>query len=143
MTTEIRQLEPQSLWSNFADLNAVPRPSKKEARVIEFMKQFGESLGLETLVDEIGNVIGRRPGTRGAKVVAYAAHLDTVFPAETDVTGLPAMNASRSMKWLTACSKVRSVSRFPISPMCWLMNPSAAVQEVFRAVLIGIGHCPG
>jgi dipeptidase D len=51
MTTDIRQLEPKALWISFADLNAVPRPSKKEARVIGFMKNFGEGLGLETVVD--------------------------------------------------------------------------------------------
>jgi dipeptidase D len=48
MSQEIRNLEPKVLWNKFADLNAVPRPSKKEERVIEFMKNF-KSLGLETL----------------------------------------------------------------------------------------------
>jgi dipeptidase D len=87
MTTEIRQLEPQSLWSNFADLNAVPRPSKKEARVIEFMKQFGERLGLETLVDEIGNVIIRKPATPGMEdrtPVVIQGHLDMVCQKNAD-----------------------------------------------------------
>ena len=40
MSQEVRQLEPQVLWNKFADLNAVPRPSKREDRVIEFMKEF-------------------------------------------------------------------------------------------------------
>ena len=44
MSTEIRALEPKALWNKFADLNAVPRPSKKEERVIEFMKDFGKNL---------------------------------------------------------------------------------------------------
>ncbi|HPZ26095.1 MAG TPA: cytosol nonspecific dipeptidase, partial [Kaistella sp.] len=48
---EITQLEPQIIWKNFAALNAVPRPSKKEGKVIEFIKNFGENLGLETNVD--------------------------------------------------------------------------------------------
>jgi dipeptidase D len=81
MTTDIRQLEPQALWSRFADLNAVPRPSKKEARVIEFMKNFGEGLGLETLVDDIGNVIIRKPATPGMEdrtPVVIQGHLDMV-----------------------------------------------------------------
>jgi dipeptidase D len=43
MSQEIRNLEPKVLWNKFADLNAVPRPSKRE-RVIEFMKNFGKSL---------------------------------------------------------------------------------------------------
>ena len=48
---EVKNLEPQELWSNFAALNAVPRASKKEERVIEFMVQYGHSLGLETIQD--------------------------------------------------------------------------------------------
>ena len=63
MSQEIRNLEPKALWNKFADLNAVPRPSKKEERVIEFMKNFGNSLGLETFEDEIRNVIIRKPAT--------------------------------------------------------------------------------
>ena len=81
MTTDIRQLEPQALWTSFADLNAVPRPSKKEARVIEFMKNFGEGLGLETVVDGIGNVIIRKPATPGMEdrtPVVLQGHLDMV-----------------------------------------------------------------
>ena len=60
---DIRQLEPQAVWQKFADLNAVPRASKKEARVIAFMQSFGEGLNLETFVDEVGNVIIRKPAT--------------------------------------------------------------------------------
>jgi dipeptidase D len=57
MSEAIRQLEPKVLWNHFADLNAVPRPSKKEERVIAFAKSFSESLGLPTHVDAVGNVI--------------------------------------------------------------------------------------
>ena len=53
----IRSLEPKALWNHFADLNAVPRPSKKEERVVAFMLEFGKSLGLETIKDSIDNVI--------------------------------------------------------------------------------------
>ena len=56
MSQDVRNLEPKALWNHFADLNAVPRPSKKEERVIAFAKAFGEGLGLETIVDHIGNV---------------------------------------------------------------------------------------
>ena len=44
----LSNIEPQIIWKNFSKLNAVPRPSKKEARVIEFIKNFGESLNLNT-----------------------------------------------------------------------------------------------
>ena len=77
----VRQLEPASLWGHFADLNDVPRPSKKEERVIAFMRSFGESLGLETLVDEVGNVIIRKPATPGFEnqlPIVMQSHLDMV-----------------------------------------------------------------
>ena len=81
MSQEIRNLEPKALWNKFADLNAVPRPSKKEDRVIEFMKNFGISLGLETFEDEIRNVIIRKPATPGMenrKPIVLQGHLDMV-----------------------------------------------------------------
>ena len=57
MNSEIRELKPKQLWNKFADLNAIPRASKKEARVIAFIKDFGNNLGLQTIEDEVGNVI--------------------------------------------------------------------------------------
>ncbi|WP_194768048.1 aminoacyl-histidine dipeptidase [Tamlana sp. I1] len=87
MSTEIRQLEPQALWNKFADLNAVPRPSKKEERVIAFMKAFGENLGLETLVDEVGNVIIKKPATIGMEdrtTIVMQSHLDMVHQKNND-----------------------------------------------------------
>ncbi|NDP26769.1 MAG: aminoacyl-histidine dipeptidase [Flavobacterium sp.] len=87
MSQEIRNLEPKVLWNKFADLNAVPRPSKKEERVIEFMKNFGNSLGLETFEDEIRNVIIRKPATAGRenrKTVVLQGHLDMVHQKNGD-----------------------------------------------------------
>ena len=81
MSAEIRKLEPQSLWNHFANLNAVPRPSKKEERVIAFMKNFGESLGLPTTVDHVGNVIIKKPATPGMEdrvTVVLQGHIDMV-----------------------------------------------------------------
>ena len=81
MSQEIRNLEPQQLWNKFADLNAVPRPSKKEERVIAFMKDFGKKLGLETIEDEVGNVIIKKPATAGMenrKTIVMQSHLDMV-----------------------------------------------------------------
>lgn len=86
---EIRTLEPKALWNKFADLNAVPRPSKKEERVIQFMKDFGENLGLETLEDEVGNVIIRKPATAGHEdkmKVVMQSHLDMVHQKNNDTT---------------------------------------------------------
>ncbi len=87
MSQEIRNLEPKALWNKFADLNAVPRPSKKEDRVIAFVKNFGESLGLETFEDEIRNVIIRKPATTGMenrKAIVLQGHLDMVHQKNSD-----------------------------------------------------------
>ncbi len=81
MSTEVRNLEPKALWNNFSDLNAVPRPSKKEARVIEFIKSFGENLGLKTFVDEVGNIIIKKPASPGMEnkaIIALQSHIDMV-----------------------------------------------------------------
>jgi dipeptidase D len=78
---ELSNIEPQIIWKNFSKLNAVPRPSKKEEKVIAFIKEFGENLGLETTVDEVGNVIIKKPATAGMenrKSVVLQSHLDMV-----------------------------------------------------------------
>ena len=87
MNSEIRQLQPQALWNKFADLNAVPRPSKKEERVIAFMKDFGKNLGLETIEDEVGNVIIKKPATSGMEnrtTIVMQSHLDMVHQKNGD-----------------------------------------------------------
>ena len=87
MSQEIRNLEPKALWNQFADLNAVPRPSKKEEQVIQFMKDFGNRLGLETFEDEIRNVIIRKPATPGMenrKPIVLQGHLDMVHQKNND-----------------------------------------------------------
>ncbi len=85
---EYSQLEPKNIWKNFALLNAVPRPSKKEERVIAFIKKFGKDLGLDTLVDEVGNVIIRKPATSGMEnrqPIVMQSHLDMVCQKNSDV----------------------------------------------------------
>ena len=87
MNEAIRNLEPREIWNKFADLNAVPRPSKKEERVIAFMKDFGQNLGLDTIVDEVGNVIIRKPATPGMEdrmAVVMQSHLDMVHQKNND-----------------------------------------------------------
>ena len=87
MIDAVRQLEPVEIWSNFADLNAVPRPSKKEERVIAFIKTFGASLDLETFEDEVGNVIIKKPATQemeDRKTVVLQSHLDMVHQKNAD-----------------------------------------------------------
>jgi len=83
----IRSLEPTVVWNHFEDLNNVPRPSKKEERVIAFMKEFGESNGLSTYVDPAGNVIIKKPASTGMEnrqTVILQSHLDMVHQKNSD-----------------------------------------------------------
>ncbi|WP_276166224.1 aminoacyl-histidine dipeptidase [Zobellia alginiliquefaciens] len=87
MNEAIRELQPKEVWNKFADLNAVPRPSKKEERVIEFMLNFGKSLNLETFKDHVGNVIIRKPASKGMEdriTVTLQSHLDMVHQKNND-----------------------------------------------------------
>lgn len=87
MNRSIETLAPAAIWKNFRSLTQIPRPSKKEARVIEFIRKFGEALGLETIVDEVGNVLIRKPATPGyenRKGVILQAHLDMVPQKNSD-----------------------------------------------------------
>ncbi len=87
MSNEIRSLEPQALWNNFADLNEIPRPSKKEEKVRQFMVDFGENLGLKTIVDPVGNVIIKKPASKGMenrKTIVMQSHLDMVCQKNND-----------------------------------------------------------
>ena len=77
----IRSLEPRLLWNCFADLNAVPRPSKHEERVVGFVLGFAAQHHLEATVDTGGNVIVKKPASadrQGSKPVILQAHLDMV-----------------------------------------------------------------
>ena len=87
MSTSVRNLAPKEVWNMFADLNAVPRPSKKEERVIQFIVDFGKKLNLETFVDKVGNVIITKPATKGLenrKTVVLQSHLDMVHQKNSD-----------------------------------------------------------
>lgn len=81
MSNAVRELEPRSVWNFFEDLNAVPRPSKNEDRIRKFMVEFGQSRGLPTRVDEIGNVIITKdptPGMESRHTIVLQGHLDMV-----------------------------------------------------------------
>ena len=85
MNEQVANLEPSIVWTHFEQLNAVPRPSKQEERVIQFMNSFGESLGFETIVDSVGNVIIKKPATAGLEdrqTVILQSHLDMVHQKE-------------------------------------------------------------
>ncbi len=85
----IKDLNPKEVWKHFHALTQIPRPSKKEAGIIQYMKAFGEGLGLETFVDEVGNVIIKKPATPGMenrKGVILQGHLDMVPQKNSDKT---------------------------------------------------------
>lgn len=87
MTKVLNNLQPQPLWNHFEALNSVPRPSKKEERIIAFMVDFGKRLGLTTTVDEVGNVIIKKQaskGMEGRQTVVLQSHLDMVHQKNAD-----------------------------------------------------------
>lgn len=85
---DIRNLEPKVLWNNFYSLTQIPRPSGKKEEIGKFLVEFGKSLGLETLQDEIGNVLVRKPATPGMedrKGVVLQSHMDMVPQKNSNV----------------------------------------------------------
>lgn len=76
-----KDLKPASVFEHFALINAIPRPSKREEKIIAYLKEFGESRGLETIVDETGNVLIRKnatPGYEDRDTIILQSHMDMV-----------------------------------------------------------------
>jgi dipeptidase D len=87
MNKTIADLAPSELWQNFAALNAIPRASKKEGAVIQFMMDFGKKLNLPTHKDDVGNVIIKKPASAGMEnkqTVCLQSHLDMVHQKNAD-----------------------------------------------------------
>ena len=81
-------LQPQSVFKCFAQVNQIPRPSKQEEKMIEFLLGFGRGLGLDTRRDEAGNVIIRKPATPGMEdrqTIVLQSHMDMVCEKNRDV----------------------------------------------------------
>ena len=81
MNTEIQNLEPKPVWGYFNEILQIPRPSGKEEQIIAYLKSFGKKLNLETLVDEVGNVLIRKPATPGKEntpSLVLQSHVDMV-----------------------------------------------------------------
>lgn len=78
---EKNELKPALVFEQFAKINQIPRPSKHEEKMIEYLKEFGASHGLETLVDETGNVLirkGATPGMENKPCIVLQSHMDMV-----------------------------------------------------------------
>ena len=87
MNEHLDKLEPRAVFEQFKPILSIPRPSKKEEKMTAYLKQWGESRGLETIVEEIGNVIIRKPATKGMenrKMVCLQSHIDMVCEKNSD-----------------------------------------------------------
>lgn len=87
MGAEIKNLKPNLLWENFYNITQIPHPSKHEDEIRAFLVDFGKNLGLETLVDDVGNVIIKKAATAGKenmKTVVLQAHMDMVPQKNSD-----------------------------------------------------------
>ena len=88
MSKEILNLAPKAVWEHFYSLTQIPRPSKKEEKVTLFLKEFGEKLNLETKVDHVGNVLIRKPATKGyedRQTIILQGHIDMVPQKNNDI----------------------------------------------------------
>ena len=82
------ELKPAIVFEEFAKINKIPRPSKREEKMIDYLKNWGECHGLDTKVDETGNVIIRKPATPGMEnrqTVILQSHMDMVCDKLVDV----------------------------------------------------------
>ena len=82
------ELKPSCVFKFFKEICAVPRPSKREEKIIEYLKEFGKRHQLETRVDEVGNVLIKKPATKGyerCKTVVLQSHVDMVCEKNSDV----------------------------------------------------------
>ncbi len=102
------ELKPAVIFEQFAKINQIPRPSKREEKMIAYLKQWGESHGFETKVDETGNVLIRKPATPGMenrKTVILQSHMDMVCDKLVDVEfdfDNDAIKTYIDGEWLTA-----------------------------------------
>jgi dipeptidase D len=87
MSHEIKNLQPGALWKHFYELTQIPRPSKHDQEAAAYVRKFGEQLGLETRMDEVGNVLIRKPATQGMedrKTIILQGHVDMVPQKNSD-----------------------------------------------------------
>ena len=84
----MNNLQPTSVFKCFAQVNQIPRPSKHEEKMIDFLLSFGRKLNLDTQRDETGNVIIRKPATPGMEdrqTIVLQSHMDMVCEKNRDV----------------------------------------------------------
>ena len=83
----ITDLQPQRLWKEFDAITRIPRPSKKEGKIIAYLQEFGKKHNLETRTDAAGNVLICKPATKGYEdkpTVILQSHMDMVCEKNND-----------------------------------------------------------
>lgn len=89
MSNDFKKLTPERLWFYFHDILQIPRPSKHEEKILEYLLNFGRKHNLETLQDDTGNILIRKPATKGyenLKSVVLQSHVDMVCEKNSDIT---------------------------------------------------------
>lgn len=84
----LKGLSPESVWKYFEEISAIPRPSKKEEKIIKYVMDFGKEHGLQADKDDAGNILITKPATPGyenRKKVILQSHLDMVGEKNADV----------------------------------------------------------
>ncbi len=87
MEDKISQLNPERLWYYFLQICRIPHPSKKEEKIVQYILDFGNKMGLETMTDKTGNILIRKPGTPGnenLQSVILQCHVDMVCEKNAD-----------------------------------------------------------
>lgn len=87
MNTNIAKIEPVEVWSYFSEILRIPRPSKKEERIVNFLVEFANKHNLPHQIDETGNVLITKPATKGMenhKTVCLQSHMDMVCEKNKD-----------------------------------------------------------
>ncbi len=107
-TEALNGLKPARVWHWFGEIMSIPRPSKHEERISAWLVSWGKEHGLETLSDELGNVLMRKPASKGyeqSPMVCLQAHMDMVCEKNSDKRFdfmTDAIQAVRDGEWLTA-----------------------------------------
>ncbi len=105
---ELENLQPTEVWKYFSEILEIPRPSKKEEKIIEYLLNFAQEQKLEALKDDAGNVLIRKPATKGMEdraSVILQSHVDMVCEKNSDVEhdfDADPINAFIDGEWVTA-----------------------------------------
>jgi dipeptidase D len=87
MDNDILKLQPTAVWKYFGEICQIPRPSKKEEKIIAYLLETGKKLSLDTKRDQIGNVLISKPATKGKEnvtPVVFQSHIDMVCEKNSD-----------------------------------------------------------